>query len=184
MDCDLPGSSVHRILQAKILSGLPFPFPEDLPDPGIKAPISYVSCIDRQVLYRLCHLRVNNWWELRIYLVGKIPWRRERLPTPVFWPREFHGLHSPWGRKQSSDTTERPSFSLSLVNKWGKNDEIRTLPLCNTKWSNGFRQWSSMVPDVRKTETKKTYAAFGGGTQYCLYSIAKKLKLKLNVSPV
>ena len=25
--------------------------------------------------------------------VGKIPWRRERLPTPVFWPREFHGLY-------------------------------------------------------------------------------------------
>ena len=23
--------------------------------------------------------------------VGKIPWRREQLPTPVFWPREFHG---------------------------------------------------------------------------------------------
>ena len=20
------------------------------------------------------------------------PWRRERLPTPVFWPGEFHGL--------------------------------------------------------------------------------------------
>ena len=37
--------------------------------------------------------------------VGKIPWRRERLPTPVFWPREFHGLYSPWGRKES-DTTE------------------------------------------------------------------------------
>ena len=29
--------------------------------------------------------------------VGKIPWRRERLPTPVFWPGEFHGLYSPWG---------------------------------------------------------------------------------------
>ena len=24
--------------------------------------------------------------------IGKIPWRRERLPTPVFWPGEFHGL--------------------------------------------------------------------------------------------
>ena len=24
---------------------------------------------------------------------GKIPWRRERLPTPVFWPGEFHGLY-------------------------------------------------------------------------------------------
>ena len=23
--------------------------------------------------------------------VGKIPWRRERLPTPVFWPGELHG---------------------------------------------------------------------------------------------
>ena len=22
--------------------------------------------------------------------VGKIPWRRERLPTPVFWPGESH----------------------------------------------------------------------------------------------
>ena len=26
--------------------------------------------------------------------VGKIPWKRERLPTPVFWPGEFHGLQS------------------------------------------------------------------------------------------
>ena len=36
--------------------------------------------------------------------VGKIPWRRERLPTPVFWPGEFHRLHSSWGHKES-DTT-------------------------------------------------------------------------------
>ena len=28
--------------------------------------------------------------------VGKIPWRRERLCTPVFWPGEFHGLYSPF----------------------------------------------------------------------------------------
>ena len=27
--------------------------------------------------------------------VGKIPWRRERLPTPVFWPGEFRGLYNP-----------------------------------------------------------------------------------------
>ena len=24
--------------------------------------------------------------------LGRSPWRRERLPTPVFWPGEFHGL--------------------------------------------------------------------------------------------
>ena len=43
--------------------------------------------------------------------VGKIPWRRERLPTPVFWPGEFHGLYRPWGHKDL-DMTEW--FSLSL----------------------------------------------------------------------
>ena len=32
--------------------------------------------------------------------VGKILWRRERLPTPVFWLGEFHGLYRPWGRKE------------------------------------------------------------------------------------
>ena len=24
--------------------------------------------------------------------VGKMPWRRERLPTPVLWPGDFHGV--------------------------------------------------------------------------------------------
>src|SRR5574337_391095 len=51
--------------------------------------------------------------------VGKTPWRREWLPTPVFWPGEFHGLYSPWGRNKS-DTTERLSlsftFSFNLIN--------------------------------------------------------------------
>ena len=36
MDYSPPGSSVHGILQAKYWSGLPFPSPGDLLDPGIK----------------------------------------------------------------------------------------------------------------------------------------------------
>jgi len=24
---------------------------------------------------------------------GEIPWRRERLPTPVFWSGEFHAFY-------------------------------------------------------------------------------------------
>ena len=40
------------------------------------------------------------------YRVGRIPWRRERLPTPVLWPGESHGLYSPWGHKEL-DTTEQ-----------------------------------------------------------------------------
>ena len=51
--------------------------------------------------------------QMRIYLpamqiwvrpwAGKIPWRRQWLPTPVFLPGEFHGQrslvgYSPWDR--------------------------------------------------------------------------------------
>ena len=32
--------------------------------------------------------------------VGKIPWRRERLLTPVFWSGEFHGPHTPGNHKE------------------------------------------------------------------------------------
>ena len=35
-DCSLPGSSVHGILQARILGWVPFPSPGDLPNPGIE----------------------------------------------------------------------------------------------------------------------------------------------------
>ena len=44
--------------------------------------------------------------------VGKIPWRRKRLPTPVFWPREFHGLCSPWGRRVGHDWV---TFTFTFV---------------------------------------------------------------------
>ena len=44
--------------------------------------------------------------------VGKILWRRERLPTPVFWPREVYGLYM--GRKEL-DTTERLSLHFTSL---------------------------------------------------------------------
>ena len=47
-------------------------------------------------------------------LVEKIPWRRDRLPTPVFWPGEFHGLYS----RKESDTTERLSQSHTYTRIW------------------------------------------------------------------
>ena len=46
--------------------------------------------------------------------VVNIPWKSEQLPSPVFWPGEFHGLYSPWRCKQS-DTTERLSLLFSLT---------------------------------------------------------------------
>ena len=61
-------------------------------------------------------------WETCVWsLDGKIPWRRERLPTPVFWPREFHRLYSPWGRKES-DTTEWHLLSHVMRRGWSQNE--------------------------------------------------------------
>ena len=60
-----------------------------------------------------------------------IPRRRERLPTPVFWPGEFHGLYSPWGLKES-DRTELLLLSLFTFNgnetAWGKGAHISADP--------------------------------------------------------
>ena len=48
--------------------------------------------------------------------VGKIPWRREWLPIPVFLPEEAHGQsnlagYGSWGHKES-DTTDQGTLYL------------------------------------------------------------------------
>ena len=60
-----------------------------------------------------CGSAVKNPPAMQEAWVGKIPWGSEGLPTPVFWPGEFHGLCSPWGHKEL-DTTERLSLSHFL----------------------------------------------------------------------
>ena len=45
--------------------------------------------------------------------VVQIPWRRERLPSPVFWPGEFQALYTSWGQKDL-DMTERLSLTYFL----------------------------------------------------------------------
>ena len=42
--------------------------------------------------------------------VRKIPWRRDRLPTPVFWPGEFHGQSM---GSQRINMTERLSLHFT-----------------------------------------------------------------------
>ena len=52
-------------------------------------------------------------WETWVQSLG---WIRKKLPTPVFWPGEFHGLYNPWGCKES-DTTKQLSLSLRKQGK-------------------------------------------------------------------
>ena len=73
---------------------------------------------------------VKNLPAMRETWVGKIPWRRERLPTPLFWREEFHGLYSPWGRKEL-DMTEQLSLSLEkLVKVVGSRAHPQPIQIC------------------------------------------------------
>ena len=102
-DCSLPGFSVHGILQARILERVAISFSRGIfltqgSNPGL------LHC--RHTLYPLSRqvkLSLPSWlrgWRICLQRrrpgfhpwVGKIPPKRERVPTPVFWPREFYRL--------------------------------------------------------------------------------------------
>ena len=56
MDCSPPGSSVHGILQTRILEWVAMPSSRGSSQPRDLTRVSYVSCIGRQVLYHKHHL--------------------------------------------------------------------------------------------------------------------------------
>jgi len=90
-----------------------------------------------------------SWWRIRLWCgrpgfdpwVGKIPWRRERLPTPVFRPREFHGLYSLW-RCNVLDMTEQLSLNSLKSN-------FSTSPFQHHHLSDGERSLSHLSHDNR-----------------------------------
>ena len=71
---------------------------------GMGYPLQY-SCASlvAQLVKNLPAMRETWVWSLGW---EEIPWRRDRLPTPVYWPGEFHGLYSPW---KELDMTEQLS---------------------------------------------------------------------------
>ena len=59
-------------------------------------------------------------------LVGKMPWRREWLPTLVFLPGELYGQrslanYSPWGCKESDKTEQMGTNTHILFTDIAKN---------------------------------------------------------------
>ena len=116
MDCSLPGSSIHGILQARILEWVAISFSRGIfltqgSNPGL------LHC--RQTLYPLSHQGslpsrrpgFDPW-------VRKIPWRRKWHDTPVFFPGKSHGRrslsgYSPWGRKESDRLAKKQQGDTS-----------------------------------------------------------------------
>ena len=68
------------------------------------------------------YIYMDIMWGL--YPNSVLGWRRKRLPTPVFWSREFHGLYSPWGHKEW-DTTKRVSLTLTCLEL--KRDNLKII---------------------------------------------------------
>ena len=121
-------------------SGLPFPSPGDLSNPGIK-PGSPALQID--ALQSEPHPSMTTGKTIALIILdsdskestcqcmrcrkcgfdpwlGKIPWRRKWEPTPVFLPEKSHGQRSlvgcgPRGRKESAMTSTHGETKIQHV---------------------------------------------------------------------
>ena len=90
---------------------------------------------DGKKIHLQCRRPEFNPW------VGKLPWRKEWLPTPVFLPRESHGQrslvgYSLWGHKEA-DTTEQHNTA---------------------RYSDGVGKWLHMLPNACCIVFKKKVA--------------------------
>ena len=155
-------------------------FPKDFLCPiVVYPPISFFS-LSRSLSLYIWEFLISSytglpWWlrRLKIHLqfwkpgfdpwVGKIPWRREWLPTLVFWPGESHGQRSLVGCSarghKKLDTTERLWEILKIlfifkkfflffrynISYWSvlKFTDTSLSYLC---YSSEFNQW--IFPDV------------------------------------
>ena len=75
--------------------------------------------------------------------LGKIPWRKEWQPTPVFFPGEFHGQrslvdYSPWGHKEL-DMTEQLTWPHN-INEYA-NRQIKVFLMQNAWYSDDIKSW-------------------------------------------
>ena len=139
MDHSSPGSSVHGILQARILECIQGPTPElcppagelrppagNLPAPEPEPMSPNVFCISRQVLCHACH-----------------------LGSPGYLPQAFKSLHFLGGFQQYADdkrTQENP-FKTRIKREAGKHKEHDTAG----KWN----PWCSVNSKNKSEEAKE-----------------------------
>ena len=61
--------------------------------------LGYLTFHDRKRIH--FHVNPPVMQETWVRFLGwEDPLEKGKVPTPVFWPGEFHGLYSPWGHKQ------------------------------------------------------------------------------------
>ena len=114
--------------------------------------------IARLVKESTCNRRpqLDSW-------VRKVPWRRERLLTPVFWPGEVHGLYCPWGHKEWNTTEQLSLNGIGIIKKnW--------IFLQQHGWI-----WSVLCEVIRGKKTNIVYYLYVKSKKYSkLVNITKK----------
>ena len=66
MDCSLPGSSAHGILQARTLEWVTIFYSREFSQPGDRTSISCVSCAGRRILYHCATWEALGCWCLML----------------------------------------------------------------------------------------------------------------------
>ena len=69
--------------------------------------------------------------------LGRYPWRKERLPTSVIWPGEFHGLYIVHGVTKSQTRLSNFHFHFIILQLCRSEDWHRS-PWANIKVSDGL----------------------------------------------
>ena len=101
--------------------------------------------------------------------IGRIPWRRERLPTPVFLPGESHGRETWWGTILGVS----PMFSAALItiastwkqprcplaDKWIRKLYIYTMeyysPIKKNAFESVLMRWMKLEPIIQSEVSQK-----------------------------
>ena len=104
-DCSLPGSSVHEILQTRILEQAAISYSRGLSWPKDQTHVSCISCLGRRILYHCTTwassldvrpvLKSNfSLWAERSKLV--LQGKRDKMP-PKGYSTQVQGGQTPWG---------------------------------------------------------------------------------------
>ena len=118
--------------------------------------------------------------------VGKIPWRREGLPTPVFLPGEFHGQrilegYSPWNHKESDMTKQLSPLFLKqtkLIYASGPLHLLVSFP--GILFSRSFA-WISLVYLISVPPSQRTFSVYPIDlSPHCSFSCIKIIGHVLN----
>ena len=122
MECNPPGSSIHGILQARILEQIAVPSSKKSSRPRDRICVSCVSCTGRQVLYH-----GTTWEALNMYLGGAM--------ISGSWQCHVLSEVPPPGRKQNHCLV---AVNITVYKKNKTSAELKVLSLCALGFCSGL----------------------------------------------